>query len=232
MNFCPPVVRDEWLCRFHRQRAATRGSCAGPLACITAPAVGAANCPPGAVPVSRVVRVVAGVSGSPGSLAALRYAEYMALAHGAVLVPVLAWEPPGGDRAARAQPAAGLMQAWRDMASQRMGEALAAVWGGSQPEPGVQPQVERGPAGWVLVSVAGHPGDVLVIGAGHGGRLRRAACCRVVRYCVARTRCPVVLVPPPELAAEIGRRWIAWRLRHRTLTPAQVLAGQRRPQGS
>jgi hypothetical protein len=57
-------------------------------------------------------RVVAGVSGSPGSLAALRYAEYLVLAHGAALVPVLAWELPGGDRAARVQPAAGLNQAW------------------------------------------------------------------------------------------------------------------------
>lgn len=178
-----------------------------------------------------VTRVVAGVSGSPGSLAALRYAEYLALAHGAVLVPVLAWEPPGGDRAARAQPAAGLTQACHEMACQRMGEALAAVWGGP-PECGVQPQVERGQPGWVLVSVADHPGDVLVIGAGHGGPVRRAARCRVVRYCVARARCPVVLVPPPQLAAELGRSWITWRLRHRTLTPAQVLADHRRRPGS
>jgi nucleotide-binding universal stress UspA family protein len=179
-----------------------------------------------------VTRLVAGVSGSPGSLAALRYAEYLAAAHGAVLVPVLAWEPPGGDRAARAQPAAGLMQAWREMACQRLDDALAAVWGGSPPEPGVQPHVERGSPGWVLVNIAGHPGDVLVIGAGHGSPARRAARCRVVRYCVARAHCPVVLVPPPELAADIGRPWIAWRLRHRTLTPAQVLADHRRPQGS
>lgn len=177
-----------------------------------------------------VTRVVAGISGSPGSLAALRYAEYLALSHGAVLVPVLAWQPPGGDRAARVQPAAGLMQAWHEMACQRLGEALAAVRGGSRPEPRVQPHVERGPA-WLLVSIADHPGDVLVIGAGHGRPLRRVAGCRVVRYCVARARCPVVLVPPPELAAEIGHPWIAWRLRHRALTPAQVLRDQPRPPG-
>lgn len=184
-----------------------------------------------AVVVPGVTRVVAGISGSPGSLAALRYAEYLALAHGAVLVPVLAWQPPGGDRAARAQPAAGLMQAWRDMACQRLGDALTAVWGGPAPEPGVDPHVERGQAGWVLVSVASQPGDVLVIGAGHGGTLRRAARCHVVRYCVARARCPVLLVPAPELVTEIGRPWIAWRLRHRTLTPSQVLADQRTPPG-
>lgn len=133
-----------------------------------------------------------------------------------------------GVPAARVQPAARLMQAWRDMACQRLGEALAAVWGGSRPEPGVQPQVKRGPAGWVLVSVADHPGDVLLIGAGHGGTLRRVAGCRVARYCVARARCPAVVVPPSELATETGHPWNAWRLRHRTLTPAQILADQRR----
>ena len=127
------------------------------------------------------------------------------------------------------QPVAGLMQAWREMACQRLGAALTAVWSGSPSEPGLEPQVERGPAGWVLVSVADHPGDVLVIGAGHGGPVRRVARGRVVRYCVARARCPVVLVPPPELATEIGRQWIAWRLRHRTLTPAEILA--ERPRG-
>jgi nucleotide-binding universal stress UspA family protein len=178
-----------------------------------------------------VSRVVAGISGSPGSLAALRYAEQLALAHDAVLVPVLAWVPPGGDRAARAQPAAGLMQEWRDMACRRLRDALAAVWGGSLPGPWVQPQVERGPAGWVLVSVAGLPGDVLVIGAGHRSLVRRVAGRRVMRYCAARARCPVVLVPPPELAAGIGRPWTAWRLRHRALTPAHVLADQRRTSG-
>jgi hypothetical protein len=92
--------------------------------------------------------VVAGVSGSPGSLAALRYAEYLAVAHGAVLEPVLAWEPPGGDPAARAQPAAGLMQAWREMACQRLSDALAAVWGGSPLEPGCSRRSSVGhPAG-------------------------------------------------------------------------------------
>jgi hypothetical protein len=151
--------RDEWSCRHLRHRAATW---------ICEAVVGS---PGPAVVVPGVSRVVAGAGGSPGSLAALRYAEYLALWHGAVLVPVLAWQPPGGDRAARVQREAGLMHAWRDMACQRLGEALAAVWGGSWPEPGVQPQVERGSAGWVLVSVADHPGDVLVLGAGHGGPL-------------------------------------------------------------
>src|SRR5215469_1631926 len=81
------------------------------------------------VATARLARVVVGTSGSPGSLAALRYAEFLARSHDAVLVPVLAWEPPGGDRAAQVQPVAGLAQAWRELACERMRDALAQVWG-------------------------------------------------------------------------------------------------------
>ena len=41
---------------------------------------------------SGVGRVIVGTSGSPGSLHALRYRERLARAHGAVLMPVLAWD--------------------------------------------------------------------------------------------------------------------------------------------
>jgi nucleotide-binding universal stress UspA family protein len=44
-----------------------------------------------------VDRLIVGTSGSPGSLQALRYGESLARAHHAVLVPVIAWELPGGD---------------------------------------------------------------------------------------------------------------------------------------
>ena len=42
-------------------------------------------------------RLIVGTSGSPGSLQALRFGEGLARAHDAVLVPVIAWELPGGD---------------------------------------------------------------------------------------------------------------------------------------
>jgi nucleotide-binding universal stress UspA family protein len=176
-----------------------------------------------------VGRVIAGTCGSPGSLVALRYAETLARAHDAILVPVLAWEPPGGDRAAQVQPAGALLREWRDLACQRLDDALTAVWGEVPCDPRVRPQVERGPAGWVLASIASRPGDVLVVGAGRRGGLRHAACCRVSRYCAARASCPVVLVPPPDLAREIVRTRVTRRLWLRTLTPAQVLRDQRRP---
>jgi hypothetical protein len=58
------------------------------------------------------LRVIVGASGSPGSLRALRYAEQLALAHDAILVPVLAWVPPGEDLADRRGPSKYLRQVW------------------------------------------------------------------------------------------------------------------------
>jgi nucleotide-binding universal stress UspA family protein len=175
-----------------------------------------------------VGRVIAGTSGSPGSLAALRYAAGLARAHDAMLVPVIAWEPPGGDHAERIQPSGYLRQAWQDAARERLRGALVAVWGEVPDDPRVQARVERGPAGWVLVSIAGRPGDLLVIGAGRRGALGRMFACRVSRYCQGNSRCPVVAVPPPELARELGHARLAWAFRNRRLTADAVIRDQGR----
>jgi nucleotide-binding universal stress UspA family protein len=50
-------------------------------------------------------RIIAGVSGSPGSVHALRQAAHLAHDHDAVLIPMLAWVPPDGDRHERRHPA-------------------------------------------------------------------------------------------------------------------------------
>jgi hypothetical protein len=68
------------------------------------------------------------VSGSPGSLAALRYAEALARAHDAALIPVIAWELPGSDRDGRFPNSGYLRQDCRD-ACQPLRDALIAVWG-------------------------------------------------------------------------------------------------------
>ena len=118
-----------------------------------------------------VDRLIVGTSGSPGSLQALRYGESLARAHHAVLIPVIAWELPGGDRAHRNGSSHELGKACREIACQQLRDALAAVWGEVPDDPLVQPQVERGPAGWVLVNLACRPDDVLVVGAGRRGAL-------------------------------------------------------------
>jgi nucleotide-binding universal stress UspA family protein len=169
--------------------------------------------------------VIVGASGSPGSLQALRYGELVARAHDAVLVPVLAWAPPGGDRCTDWY----LWREWRERACQQLMSALAAVWGQVPADPRVQPCVERGPAGWVLVNTARHPGDLLVVGAGRRRALARLAWSRVTRYCVARADCPVLTVPQPALARDLGHGPWGWVFWHRPLTPDQVLRDQGRP---
>jgi nucleotide-binding universal stress UspA family protein len=174
-------------------------------------------------------RLIVGASGSPGSLRALRYAEGLARAHGAALIPVLAWEPPGGDHGVRVQPSGPLRQEWQLLACQRLHDALIAVWGETPDDPLVQPHVERGPAGWVLVNLASRPGDVLIVGAGRRGRLARMVFSKVSRYCLAHAQCPVLAIPPPALARELRRARLGWAFWHRPLTPEQVLRDQPKP---
>jgi len=178
---------------------------------------------------SGVGRVIVGTSGSPGSLHALRYGEVLARAHGAVLIPVLAWELPGGDYGERVQPSGELRQVWRNLACRRLRDALIAVWGKDPDDPLVQPHIERGAPGWVLVNLARRPGDVLVVGAGRRGALARMVFSRASRYCLAHARCPVLAIPPPVLAHDLRHGRLAWVFWHRPLTPEQVLRDQPKP---
>src|ERR1700738_1559678 len=80
--------------------------------------------------VSAVRRVVVGVHGSLGSLQALRLAADEARDRHAVLVPVIAWTPPGGDFADRSHPSPYLRRLWQEAARQRLAEAFDAGLGG------------------------------------------------------------------------------------------------------
>jgi hypothetical protein len=147
-------------------------------------------------------------------------------AHGAVLIPVIAWEPPGGDRDERFQNSGYLRLACQDLADQRLRDALIAVWGEIPPGPLVQPLIARGPPGRVLVDLACHPGDVLIVGAGRRGTLARVAFSKVSRYCLAHAQCPILAIPPPALAREVRHSRLAWLFWHRPLTPDQILRDQ------
>ncbi|HUZ56185.1 MAG TPA: universal stress protein [Streptosporangiaceae bacterium] len=86
----------------------------------------------------------------------------------------------------------------------------------------MQPVVQRGEAGRVLLQIASRPEDLLVVGAGRRGALvRMARSGKVSRYCLARARCPVLAVPPPGLAQEAGHWRLAWKFWNRTLTPTR-----------
>jgi nucleotide-binding universal stress UspA family protein len=172
---------------------------------------------------SGISRVIVGASGSPGSLQALRYAEELARAHDATLIPALAWMPPGGDLADRRAPCGYLRRVWADDARQRLRQTLRLAWGQIPAYPPVRPFVQRGEAGLVLVNAACRPGDLLVVGAGRHGMLARVIAANVSRYCLAHACCPVLAIPPPASARELGHRPLGWVFWHRPLTPDQVL---------
>jgi nucleotide-binding universal stress UspA family protein len=158
-------------------------------------------------------RAVVGVSGSPGSLAALHRAVREARRTGAELLAVLAWEPPGGElahgRAMLAPPVADLRRA----ATDRLLAVLDAAFGDAGPGIPFQGLVVRGTAGRALVETADRPDDLLIVGAGPRGPLR-ALFPSVTRDCVTHAACPVLTVPPSPLESELAslHRRISLRL--------------------
>lgn len=173
-----------------------------------------------------VRRVIVGVHGSLGSLQALRYATAEARERSVPLVPVIAWIPPGGDLHERTHPAPALRQVWRDAARERLLAAFDAGLGGVPSDVPVVPLVQRGETGPVLVGIANQPDDLLVIGTGRRGMLRRALRRSVGRYCLAHATCLVLAVPPSALMNEVDRGFRPWPLRrHASVLPSELTAG-------
>ena len=164
-------------------------------------------------------RVVVGVDGSLGSLQALRFAVGHARAFGAVLVPVLAWTPPGGELGNRRYPVASLTAQWQHDAATRLHTAFDEALGGQPNDLDISSLVLRGEAGRLLVSVADRDGDLLVVGTGRQGILRRAIQGSASRYCLRHAGCAVITVPPAPLADQLGRAWSGLRT-HRELHDA------------
>ncbi|MFJ3952436.1 universal stress protein [Streptomyces libani] len=159
-------------------------------------------------------RIVVGVSGSLGSLAALHRAAAEARVTGAELWAVLAWEAPGGESVHRGGPCPAAMTAWRRMADERLLSALDDAFGSAGPRVPLKCLAIRGKPGDALLAAADHADDLLVVGAGARGRLRRAMWPSVARYCVARACCPVLAVPPSPLhnALDAIHRRNTWKL--------------------
>ncbi|MEU9073714.1 universal stress protein [Kitasatospora sp. NPDC004745] len=152
-------------------------------------------------------RVIVGVSGSLHSLTALHRAAEEARARQAVLVPVFAWTPVGGERNYRAQPCPPLLRAWEEAARTRLDRALDQAFGGLPVGVRVEPLVLRGEAGPTLTALADRPDDLLVISTGRQGAargtLRRLLRGSVTRHCLSRARCSVLAVPPSTLHADL-----------------------------
>ena len=171
-----------------------------------------------------ICRVIAGVSGSPRNLPALRYAASLARGQGATLVLALAWVPPGGDIADRRHPSGYLRRVWMEDAAQRLYDAVTAAFGGLPADPVTEPLVIRGEAGQVLVREASRAGDLLVIGTGRHGSVSRLVGGHVSRYCLARACCPVLAVPPATLELEARHGLHRWAFRHHGLSLTELTA--------
>jgi len=156
-------------------------------------------------------RVIAGVSGSVRSLAALRVAAAEARSAGAVLQPLLAWTPAGGEIAYRRSPCPVLLRAWEQAARERLRTALDEAFGGMPDGLVVDPVIVRAPPGPALVCTADRPADLLVVGCGGWGRLACTFHGSVGRYCLAHARCPVLAVPAPDMIRELRSRRHHWR---------------------
>lgn len=159
-------------------------------------------------------RIVVGVSGSLGSIAALHRAVAEARRTDAAVLAVLAWEPVGGEYAYRRSPCPPLLVAWREAAVARLTGAIETAFSAGCAGVPLTAEVARGHAGDVLVRTAGRVDDLLVIGAGRAGVLRRLLHPSPTPYCVKRAECPVLVVPKPALQRELEtlQRRNAWHL--------------------
>ena len=163
-----------------------------------------------------VRRIVVGVHGSLGSLQALRWAADEARTQRVPLVPVIAWVPPGGDFAERSRPSPYLRRIWYEAACARLADSFDQGLGGLPDDVQVQPRVERGETGPILVEIADQETDLLVIGTGRRNPVSRTLRRSTGRYCLAHAKCPVLAVPPSALMDELGhgrRRPRSWSLR-------------------
>jgi nucleotide-binding universal stress UspA family protein len=149
-----------------------------------------------------------------GSVAALRRAVSEARRRQADLVSVLAWQPPGGDGATLRLPSPpALVEMWRDEARQRLHTAWDLAMGGTPADLVVGLMIRLGPAGEILLDCADQPGDLLIVGAGRPGPVRRLfGAGAVARYCVAHARCAVLTVPRPVSISPAARRRIVREL--------------------
>ncbi|MFK0296566.1 universal stress protein [Streptomyces sp. NPDC090442] len=148
-----------------------------------------------------VERVIVGVDGSEGSLAALRQAAHEARCHGAELCPVIAWTPPGGEALTAQCPVPepeDLRREWIRMARTRLDAACAQALGEDCTDLTVSSRVLRGRPEDVLTRSARRPTDLLVLGAGSHGHLHHLLFGSVGRLALKRAQCPVLVVHPDE----------------------------------
>jgi nucleotide-binding universal stress UspA family protein len=156
--------------------------------------------------------IVVGVSGSPASAGALRWAASEARRRGADLRVVLCWndEP----RAYYAPPRGGRADS-RQQHSQQLATMVRQLLNGTSPHVLTTKVVEGAAERTLIDESAG--ADLLVLGATPSGR-SGAAIGPVIRACLSSARCPVVVVGADDWSGRDPRGC------HRRQSAAAVLA--------
>ncbi|MEV4518280.1 universal stress protein [Dactylosporangium sp. NPDC049525] len=145
--------------------------------------------------------VVVGISQSLAGLAALRYALAEARHRKVPLCAVRAWPLPLSGRG----PAVIQWQYELKSGAQRyVVDAFDAAVGGPPDDVEVRVVTPCGRADAVLLDLANGSGQLLVLGARTTRRWLWPSW--VVRGCVRAARCPVIVVPPPDLVTIAGSR--------------------------
>lgn len=159
-------------------------------------------------------KIVVGVSASPGSLSALHRAAAEARLRRVELCAVLAWQAPGGERGSHGSCAVSALALCRSAAEERLREVLCTGFDAKALGVALSGYTVRGTAGAALVDAARDPDDLLVVGAGPRGPVRRLLRPSVARYLLAHAACPVLTVPPSPLQAayEAAHRRNSWHL--------------------
>jgi len=143
-------------------------------------------------------RIVVGVDGSPGSIAALSWAVGIAAETGAEVDAVTVWELSYGWVEGGWAPDVGRWadEARRD-AEARLDKAVAALPGGTGKDVAVTRTVLEGPVVQVLLDAA-KSADMLVVGSRGRGGFAGLLLGSVSQQCVHHARVPVVVVPQPD----------------------------------
>jgi nucleotide-binding universal stress UspA family protein len=145
---------------------------------------------------TQIGRVVVGVSESLAGLEALRVAVAEARLRDVQLLGVRAW----AYKATTREPG---VERWRreisSQAVRTLTRAFTTAMGGPPADVPTELMVVEGLPEKVLLAQANRPDDLLVIGASSDGFWWPTRTL-VVRRCVRRARCRVLVVPPPELA--------------------------------
>jgi nucleotide-binding universal stress UspA family protein len=137
--------------------------------------------------------VIVGVSGSPASAGALRWTAAEAQQRHARLRVIRSWDP---EFEAAAMPV-GLQLAparQRAAAADSLARQLRAAFG-PQPPDGASAELAQGVPEWVLTDQSA-TAQLLVVGSATPPNHTARSIGPVVRYCLSRAQCPVVVSPP------------------------------------